>query len=129
MARKNRSPGYSLLSAQGLSTGWANGIALAVSILFAYFTNRRWVFLSRAHGRAALREFGSFILCRIGTGLIDQAIMLIGVDRIGASLFPSPGLGLSIVKHIAALHQASIDIDSELGQGTQITVIFPAEPE
>ena len=82
--------GYSLLSAQGLSTGWANGIALAVSILFAYFTNRRWVFLSRAHGRAALREFGSFILCRIGTGLIDQAIMLIGVDRIGAALFPSP---------------------------------------
>ena len=66
--------GYSLLSAQGLSTGWANGIALAVSILFAYFTNRRWVFLSRAHGRAALREFGSFILCRIGTGLIDQVI-------------------------------------------------------
>ena len=51
------------------------------------------------------------------------------VDKSHSREIGGTGLGLSIVKHIAALHQASIDIDSELGQGTQITVIFPAEPE
>ncbi len=34
------------------------------------------------------------------------------------------GLGLSIVKHIAMLHEAKIEINSELGQGTEIQVIF-----
>lgn len=51
------------------------------------------------------------------------------VDKSHSREIGGTGLGLSIVKHIAALHQASIDIDSELGQGTQITVVFPAEPE
>lgn len=34
------------------------------------------------------------------------------------------GLGLSIVKHGAAYHNAQIKIDSMLGEGTKITVIF-----
>lgn len=35
------------------------------------------------------------------------------------------GLGLSIVKHAALFHDAKIDIDSKLGEGTVITVTFP----
>jgi signal transduction histidine kinase len=35
------------------------------------------------------------------------------------------GLGLAIVKHAAAFHDAKIDLKSELGKGTQITVTFP----
>lgn len=34
------------------------------------------------------------------------------------------GLGLAIVKHIADIHSARIDIDSIVGQGTEITVSF-----
>lgn len=34
------------------------------------------------------------------------------------------GLGLSIVKHGAAYHNADIRVDSELGEGTRITVVF-----
>jgi len=34
------------------------------------------------------------------------------------------GLGLSIVKHGAAFHNAKIDIDSTLGEGTMITLTF-----
>ena len=36
------------------------------------------------------------------------------------------GLGLSIVKHGAALHHAAIHVDSEPGEGTAITLTFPA---
>ena len=36
------------------------------------------------------------------------------------------GLGLAIVKHSAAFHHARIDLDSREGEGTTITVTFPA---
>jgi two-component system phosphate regulon sensor histidine kinase PhoR len=35
------------------------------------------------------------------------------------------GLGLAIVKHIAERHRGQLDIQSELGQGTTVTVRFP----
>jgi two-component system phosphate regulon sensor histidine kinase PhoR len=35
------------------------------------------------------------------------------------------GLGLAIVKHIAERHRAQLDIQSELGRGTTVTVTFP----
>ena len=35
------------------------------------------------------------------------------------------GLGLSIVKHGAAMHQATINTESQLGKGTTITLAFP----
>jgi signal transduction histidine kinase len=37
------------------------------------------------------------------------------------------GLGLAIVRQAADLHSASIALESEVGQGTIITVTFPAE--
>ena len=36
-----------------------------------------------------------------------------------------PGLGLSIVKHGAACHHAEIEMESEEGKGTCITIVFP----
>ena len=36
------------------------------------------------------------------------------------------GLGLAIVNHIAEIHDAKITVDSEVGQGTCITVLFKA---
>lgn len=35
------------------------------------------------------------------------------------------GLGLAIVKHIAVLHGARIDLESTVGTGTTIRIIFP----
>ena len=69
-----------------LSTGTANAIALAASILFAYVTNKIWVFESKLTGIAAVREFLMFIACRIATGLLDQAIVVAGVDWLGAAI-------------------------------------------
>lgn len=39
------------------------------------------------------------------------------------------GLGLSIVKHSAEYHHAKLSVDSDLGRGTTMTVIFPKAPE
>ena len=35
------------------------------------------------------------------------------------------GLGLSLVKRLAQLHQATVTIDSEVGKGTKVAIVFP----
>lgn len=55
-------------------------------ILFAYITNRLWVFCSSTRGMAALREFVSFITCRLGTLVLDVAVMWLGADLLGPML-------------------------------------------
>ncbi len=46
------------------------------------------------------------------------------VDKSHSKSIGGTGLGLSIVKHGANYHNAKIKIESELGKGTEITVIF-----
>jgi two-component system phosphate regulon sensor histidine kinase PhoR len=46
------------------------------------------------------------------------------VDKSHSKEIGGTGLGLSIVKHGAKLHGAKIDIKSELGKGTTLTVLF-----
>ena len=47
------------------------------------------------------------------------------VDKSRSKATGGTGLGLAIVKHIAILHNAKIDLESEAGKGTCITVVFP----
>jgi two-component system phosphate regulon sensor histidine kinase PhoR len=47
-------------------------------------------------------------------------------DKSRASQQPGTGLGLSIVKHIVQLHGGRVEANSQLGQGTTITVALPA---
>jgi len=37
------------------------------------------------------------------------------------------GLGLAIVKHVLTRHQASLEVESRLGQGSTFRAVFPAE--
>jgi two-component system phosphate regulon sensor histidine kinase PhoR len=46
------------------------------------------------------------------------------VDKSRSRAMGGTGLGLSIVKHGAQLHHANIDLHSEPGKGTAITIIF-----
>lgn len=48
------------------------------------------------------------------------------VDKSHSKAVGGTGLGLPIVKHGAALHHAAIHVDSEPGEGTAITLTFPA---
>lgn len=48
------------------------------------------------------------------------------VDKSHSKEIGGTGLGLSIVKHGAIYHDAKIEMESEKGRGTKITLIFPA---
>ena len=48
------------------------------------------------------------------------------VDKSHSKAIGGTGLGLSIVKHGAMLHDARVELESTLGQGTTVRVIFPA---
>ena len=49
------------------------------------------------------------------------------VDKSHSRQIGGTGLGLSIVKHGAAFHNAKIEMKSQLGKGTKISLLFPRE--
>ena len=67
----------------GMGASAANLLDLCICILFAYCTNRAFVFRSHTKGGAAVREFLSFLAGRAVTGVIDQVFIMVTVDRFG----------------------------------------------
>ena len=59
----------------------ANTIAWIISVIFAFITNKIWVFKSKSFQLSKLvLEFLTFVTARITTGFLDTAIMFLGVD-------------------------------------------------
>ena len=59
-------------------------LAWILSVLFAYLTNRKWVFYSEASTREEIgKEIVSFFSCRLATGILDWACMFIFADLCG----------------------------------------------
>lgn len=59
-------------------------IAWFLAVLFAYVTNRKWVFGSSAHGaKAIFLEAFAFFSCRLTTGLADIGMMWLFVVVLG----------------------------------------------
>ncbi len=55
--------------------------AWILAVLFAYVTNRKWVFKSTAVSREEIfREIISFFGCRLATGIMDWLCMLVFVE-------------------------------------------------
>ena len=48
------------------------------------------------------------------------------VDKSRSKSTGGTGLGLAIVKHIALIHKAEISLTSREGEGTNVTIVFPA---
>lgn len=59
-------------------------IAWIVSVLFAYVTNRIYVFESKAMDKKSIiKEMASFASCRLATGVLDVIIMYVFVEIMG----------------------------------------------
>ena len=72
---------YYLCRTLGMSTSAGTIAAWILSVLFAYVTNRYWVFENRAGDAAGIfREILAFFSCRLATGILDLAIMVIFAD-------------------------------------------------
>ena len=64
----------------------ATAVSWVAAVLFAYVTNRKWVFESKVSGfMPILREMAVFVGCRVFSGVMDMVIMFISVDMIGIS--------------------------------------------
>lgn len=60
---------------------WSTAIAQIAAILFAYITNRIWVFESKVCGfRGIVLEMAKFFGCRGASFFLDLACMYVGVD-------------------------------------------------
>ena len=79
------------------ANSWGNVLDNILCILFAYATNRAFVFRSKTTGKAMAKEFTAFVSCRLGTLLLDAAIMLVLGNLLaaqGAALMDSLMSGL-----------------------------------
>ncbi len=64
----------------------ANIIAWFLSVLFAYVTNKIWVFSSKTHGFTALiEEMSSFFFFRILSLIMDVFMMWLGISVLHAN--------------------------------------------
>jgi len=68
----------------GLHYLLANILSWIAAVLFAYFTNRKWVFETHVRGMAQLREFALFIAARLFSLGVEEAGLWLLVDVIGA---------------------------------------------
>ena len=71
-------PCYNLFS---LSAAASNAIAWVAAVAFAYVTNKPFVF--RSHdwsAKTVIPELTKFVTCRIGSGLLETAILFVCVD-------------------------------------------------
>ena len=66
------------------ANSWGNVLDNALCILFAYCTNRAFVFRSKTQGKAMAKEFAAFVSCRLGTMVLDAIIMIVGGNLLAA---------------------------------------------
>ena len=74
-------PCYNLL---GFSGTVSNVIAWIAAVAFAYLTNKPFVFKSHDwSAKTVLPELTKFVGCRVGSGLLETAIIFVTVDLLG----------------------------------------------
>lgn len=69
-----------------MSAAVSNCIAWVVAVLFAYVTNKPFVFRSHDWSMATvIPEFGKFIATRISSGVLETVILFLAVDTLGGN--------------------------------------------
>lgn len=91
----------------------------------------------------ASREIDVRLFARNGAAVLEIEDRGVGIapeqrERIFEQFYRVPdggsrggghGLGLFLVRHIAEAHQASIELDSEIGRGSRFRLVFPSRPD
>jgi len=71
-------------------------------------------------------------ICDTGIGIPREEIQRLGerfyrVDKTRSRDLGGTGLGLSIVKHLMMAHGGKMEIESQLGKGTKVSLFFPMQ--
>jgi len=82
---------------------------------------------------SAVRDDSGFVVVKVtdtGMGIQKSEIPRLGerfyrADKTRSRELGGTGLGLSIVKHLMKAHNGSIDIESQVGKGTTVSLAFP----
>jgi len=84
--------------------------------------------------QVAIREDGSFVVTvrDTGIGIAEENLqtVLLPFDQVDSSLarkYEGTGLGLPLTKRLAELHGGHLEIESRLGVGTTVSLVFPKE--
>lgn len=112
------------------ANSWGNVLDNIICILFAYCTNRAFVFRSRTRGRAAFSEFGKFVTCRLGTLVLDAVIMMVGGNLLaaqGAALMEGLLTGIFTHLHPETLVGMTAVSASSTAAGASVAVIGGAD--
>ena len=112
------------------ANSWGNVLDNVLCILFAYATNRAFVFRSETRGRAAFSEFGKFVTCRLGTLVLDAVIMMVGGNLLaaqGAALMDGLLAGIFTHLHPETLVGMAAVSASSTAAGVSVAVIGGAD--
>lgn len=112
------------------ANSWGNVLDNVLCILFAYATNRAFVFRSKTRGRAAFSEFGKFVTCRLGTLVLDAVIMMVGGNLLaaqGAALMDGLLTGIFTHLHPETLVGMMVVSASSTAAGASVAVIGGAD--
>ena len=112
------------------ANSWGNVLDNIICILFAYATNRAFVFRSRTRGRAAFSEFGKFVTCRLGTLVLDAVIMMVGGNLLaaqGAAWMEGLLTGIFTHLHLETLVGMTVVSASSTAAGASVAVIGGAD--
>lgn len=112
------------------ANSWGNVLDNVLCILFAYATNRAFVFRSRTTGKAMAKEFGTFVTCRLGTLVLDAVIMMVGGNLLaaqGTALMEGLLTGVFTHLHPETLVGMTVVSASSTAAGASVAVIGGAD--
>lgn len=75
---------YGCYEVWGIGSDLSTVLAWVAAVVFAFFTNKPWAFDSHDWSlKTVLPEAGRFLECRVGTGIIELAMMHVAVEMLG----------------------------------------------
>ena len=90
-----------------------------------FSTEGRSIRVATEVGRGQARLIVADQGCGIAPGRIGQLFQPFGGGTSGTSGEPSTGLGLYICSRVAEAHGGSIDVESQVGEGSRFIVTLP----